>query len=125
MVEVFVASDCGNAPKKLVLRDYAIAMAKHDKEAVLSALADDVEWEVVGQRTIRGKTDFAAALDSVGEQVVTLRLDTILTHGDEGSVSGSVEFTDARRLRCCDVYKFSGHSKTAKVKRITSYWIEA
>lgn len=125
MVHIVGASDCGNAPKKQVLRDFSIALAKRDRDAALSAVADDIEWEIVGRWTIGGKADFAAALNTVADQqVVTLHLETILTHGDEGSVSSSVELGDSRRLRCCDVYKFSGHSKTAKIKRITSYWIE-
>ncbi|AXK36612.1 nuclear transport factor 2 family protein [Streptomyces armeniacus] len=124
MVQVSVTPDCGNAPKKLVLRDYVTALMTHDTDAVLSAVSDDVEWELVGRQTFRGRADFAAALDTaLGDRAATLRLDTVLTHGDEGSVSSTVEFADDRRLRCCDVFKFSGHGKNAKIRRITSYWI--
>lgn len=125
MIQISVPSDCGNAPKKQVLRDYSIALAKQDKETVLSAVADGVEWEIVGRPIIRGKADFAAFLDTILDQQATmLNVDTILTHGNEGAVNSSIEFSDTRRLRCCDVYKFSSHSKTAKIKHITSYWIE-
>jgi hypothetical protein len=40
-------------------------------------------------------------------------------------VSGSVGFRGGGRLRFCDVYEFNGHGRTAKIRRITSYWIEA
>ncbi|WP_024876409.1 nuclear transport factor 2 family protein [Saccharomonospora piscinae] len=125
MVQITVTPDCGNAPRKQVLRDYVIALVEHDTEALRSAVADDVEWEIVGARTVRGWADFAAAVESAFEQrPETVRLDSILTHGSEGAVSSRMIFTGRGELRCCDVYRFSGHSRTAKIKRITSYWIE-
>ncbi|MEU6188055.1 nuclear transport factor 2 family protein [Nocardia sp. NPDC047038] len=125
MVQVQVTPDCGNAPRKQVLRDYSIAVAEHNTEVLLSTVADDVEWEIVGQQAVRGKADVATALDTaVGRQVVTLHVDSIITHGNEGAVSSRMIFRGGGELRCCDVYKFSGHSKAAKIKRITSYWIE-
>lgn len=125
MVEIIASPDCGNAPKKQVLRDYSIALAARDTDEILSAVADDVEWEIVGGRTIRGKDEFAAALDSVlDRQAVRLSVDSIITHGNQGAVSSTVDLSDNRRQRCCDVYAFGGHSRTATIKRITSYWIE-
>ncbi|NIJ14827.1 hypothetical protein FHU38_005235 [Saccharomonospora amisosensis] len=61
---------------------------------------------------------------AVEQQVTTPHLDMIIPHGDEAAVSSTVEFPTGSRLHCCDVYKFSGHGKTAKTKRVTSYWIE-
>ncbi|MDA2810533.1 nuclear transport factor 2 family protein [Nocardiopsis sp. RSe5-2] len=125
MVQVTAAPDCGNAPRKQVLRDFAVAMAEHDTDSLLSAVADDVEWEIVGRRTVRGKADFAAAVAAgVDRRAETLRMDSILTHGREGAVSSRLGLPGGGGLRCCDVYTFSGHGKTATIKRITSYWIE-
>lgn len=108
-----------------MLRDYSTALVRGEKDTVLSAVGDDVEWEIVGRQVVRGKADFAAALDAaVEQQVATLHLDSIITHGDEAAVSSTMEFSEGRRSRRCDVYEFSGHGKTAKIKRITSYWIE-
>ncbi len=111
-----------------MLRDFSVAVVEHDTEALLSAVADDVEWDIVGQRVVRGKSDVAAALETAvgrrARQVVALRLDSIITHGSEGAVSSRIVFSGGSELRCCDVYRFGGHSKSAKIKRITSYWIE-
>ncbi|MDA2805400.1 nuclear transport factor 2 family protein [Nocardiopsis suaedae] len=126
MVQVTAAPDCGNAPKKQVLRDVTVALAERDTEKLLSAVADDVEWEIVGRRTVHGKSGFAAAVTAAAErQAETLRLDSILTHGSEGAVGSRMGFPGGGGMRCCDVYAFSGHGKTAKIKRITSFWIEA
>lgn len=124
MVQVTAAPDRGNAPQKQVLRDFAVALADRDTEALLSAVADDIEWDIVGRHTVRGKVDFAAAVMAVVDrQAETLRLDSILTHGDEGAVSSRMGFPGGGESRRCDVHNFTGHSKTAKIKRITSYWI--
>ncbi|WP_017539048.1 nuclear transport factor 2 family protein [Nocardiopsis halophila] len=125
MVQVTIAPDCGNAPRKQLLRDFTIALAKRDAQALLPTVADDVVWEIVGRRTVRGKADFADAVaTAVERQAETLLLDSILTHGSEGAVSSRMAFPGGGAMRCCDVSAFSGHSKTAKIKRITSYWIE-
>ncbi|WP_017623459.1 nuclear transport factor 2 family protein [Nocardiopsis chromatogenes] len=124
MVQVTAAPDCGNAPRKQLLRDFAVALADRDTVALLSAVADDIEWDIVGRRTVRGKADFAAAVMAVVDRPAeTLRMDSILTHGSEGAVSSRMGFPGGGESRRCDVYTFTGHSKTAKIKRITSYWI--
>lgn len=125
MVQVTAAPDCGNAPRKQVLRDFAVAIAERDTDGLLSTVAADVEWDIVGRRTVRGKADFAAAVTAVVDRPAeTLQMDSILTHGREGAVSSRMGFPGGGELRCCDVYTFSGHGKTAKITRITSYWIE-
>lgn len=125
MIDVQAPADCGNAPKKRVLRDFTVALVERDEEAVLAAVSDDVEWDLVGRRIVHGKVDFTDAVAAaLGGEVATLHLDAILTHGNEGAVSSRILFRGSGQLRCCDVYKFSGFGKTAKIKRITSYWIE-
>lgn len=125
MVMVEAAPDCGNAPRKQVLRDYSVALVRRDVEALLALVADDVEWDIVGRRSVEGRDGLVSALDEVlaGEAEV-LRLDAVLTHGKEGAVSGRVDFRGGGRLRFCDVHEFGGHGRSAKIKRITSYWIE-
>jgi phosphoheptose isomerase len=121
---VHVEPDCGNAPKKAALRDFTIAFAEHDKATVLTAVADDIEWEIVGDRQVAGIDAFGDALDGAwSASVRSLSIDTILTHGNQGSVSGSMALTGGDTLRFCDVHRFSSHGKNAKIARITSYWI--
>ncbi len=123
-MQVHVEPDCGNAPKKATLRDFSIAFAKHDKAAVLAAVADDVEWEIVGDRDVSGIEAFEDALDDAwSAKVRRLSIDTILTHGNQGSVSGSMTLAGSDTLHFCDVHRFSSHGKNAKIARITSYWI--
>lgn len=122
MVEVHVGPDCGNAPKKRMLRDFSIAFAERDKDAVLAAVADHVEWQIIGEREVAGIKAFGDALNEEWRATVrSLTIDTILTHGAQGSVSGSMALADRRTIHFCDVYTFTSH---AKIARLASYWIQ-
>lgn len=117
--------DCGNAPKRTLLRDYTVAFADRNLAAMLAVVAEEVEWEIVG-RWRTGKDGFESAVDRLlAGDVAGLTLHSVLTHGDEGCVTGVMEMTDGRGIRFCDVYKFTGHSKTAKLKTITSFIVDS
>jgi hypothetical protein len=121
MVELRITPDCGNAPKKALLRDYVVALAERNVADMLAVAAEEVEWEVVGRWRTR-KDGFESAIDRLlAGDVVSLTLHSVITHGDEGCVTGVMEMTDGRAVRFCDVYQFTGHSKAAKLKTITSF----
>src|SRR3954447_26976598 len=105
MVELRMTPDCGNAPKRALLRDYAIALAERNLADMLAVVADEVEWAVVGRWRTR-KDGFESAVDRLlGGEVLSLTLHSVLTHGDEGCVTGVMGLTDGRSIRFCDVYK--------------------
>jgi hypothetical protein len=56
--------------------------------------------------------------------VAEVRIDNIITHGDTGVVNGWAKMKEGNAYAFCDVYKFNGHSKGAKIREITSYIIE-
>lgn len=124
-LKVFCKEDCGNAPRKQVLKSFNIAFASGNVEAVLDAVSDDIVWERVGDCTIRGKHAFADALNRYSNQAADeLRLLTIITHGNEASANGILKFNGQYTWAFCDVYRFAGFTKTAKIKQITSYAIQ-
>ncbi|MBA3870810.1 MAG: nuclear transport factor 2 family protein [Anaerolineae bacterium] len=125
MVKVDVQPDCGNAPKKLFIRDFMIAFANGDSPALLDCVTDDATWEIVGERTLKNKTEIESALDKMLPATVkAMTLMSIITHGDEGSVNGIMTLTDDKHYGFCHVYTFNSHGKNAKVKQILSYVIE-
>jgi hypothetical protein len=125
MTKVVVGEDCGNSPKALLLRDLNIAFAKNNVPFILEHVTDDITWIMVGDQTIQGKANFAAVLERMKDnEVAEVRLDNIITHGDTGAVNGCLKMKDGNTYAFCDVYKFNGHSKAAKIREITSYNIE-
>ncbi len=82
MAKVHVQPDCGNAPKKLFIRDFMIAVANNNASFMLGALTDDAVWKIMGERTLVGKPMIESALDTVlNTNVQEMTIATIITHG--------------------------------------------
>lgn len=125
MTTITVSEDCGNAPKKAVLRDLNIAFAENDVEFVLDNVTDDVEWTVVGDTEVQGKSDFAEALEEMKDGETTeLIVDHVITHGATGAVDGTLKLDSGETYSFCDVYEFSSTRKNAKIRTMTSYVVE-
>lgn len=77
---------------------------------------------MVGERRIQGIEAFSAAVRELASRLPTkLTIETIITHGTDCAVDGTLTFPDGASYAFCDVYRFSGFGKKAKIKRITSY----
>jgi hypothetical protein len=125
MVKVNVEPDCGNAPKKILLRDFMIAFANNDVPSLLDWVADDIQWELVGEHSVTGKSDIEHAIRTLLHTTVKeMTIANIITHGDAGSVNGTMTFDDGKSYGFCNVCTFSSYSKNAKIKAIASYFIE-
>ena len=124
MAKVNVQADCGNAPKKLFLRDITIAFTQTNASFILDGMADEVRWEMVGSRTFAGKAEVESALkDMLDGSITELTIANIITHGDAGAVNGTMTFVDGTTYSFCDVYTFTSHGKNAKIKTLTAYVI--
>jgi hypothetical protein len=125
MLKIHVEEDCGNAPKKIVLRDFNIAFAKNDRDFLLANITDNMRWTMVGDKVVEGKEQFTAALEQMAQRTASeLTLANILTHGKVGAVDGTLTLKDGSRYGFCDVYQFSSNAKDAKIKALTSYVIQ-
>ena len=125
MVNVNVKPDCGNAPRKLFLCDYHIALANHNLSVILESIADDVQWERVGEQILKGKAEFESALEDIWEKKLeTVTIDNIITHGNAASVNGTLTDVHGASYGFSDVYTFTSNAKNAKIKSITSYLIK-
>ncbi|MEM6430697.1 MAG: nuclear transport factor 2 family protein [Deinococcota bacterium] len=117
--KINVQADCGNAPRKLLLRDISIAFVENDVEMLLEHAHKDITWNRVGNSITEGKAAFEEVLlHRTLPEARELTLHHILTHGKEGAVSGTVMFNDGLQHDFCDVYVFSSTtSKLVKVLR--------
>jgi limonene-1,2-epoxide hydrolase len=113
---------------ELTNEQIAEAFSHHDFEAAYPYLADDVRWNLVGERLVEGKEkviavcrESAAYLTGVTTDFVKFR--TVVT--DDCVVIDSVaEYTDKEEqlsyVASCDIYDFTN----GKVSEITSYTVE-
>ena len=123
MTRIICAADCGNSPKKLFLRDFNAALARGNQAAVLKRLADDIDWDWVGSARVRGREAVASMLRRMHQEPPQeLVMEHIITHGDAGSVNGTLRLTNGRSYGFCHVFVFSG-AGGKQIRRITSYEI--
>ncbi|WP_129113585.1 nuclear transport factor 2 family protein [Halegenticoccus tardaugens] len=122
MTTINVSEECGNAPKKRVLRDLNIAFAENDAEFILDTVADDVKWTTVGDEEIRGRDGVADALKRMQDADVSeLTIHDVITHGTAAAVDGELKMADGATHAFCDVYGFTSHARDAKIRSIRSY----
>lgn len=119
-----VPADCGNAPKRVFIKDLKIAFAERDSSFLLDRVTDHIVWNIVGERAITGKENILAYLEELNQfPVAELRLDSILSHGREGAAQGLMKIESGTWYGFSDFYQFSS-AKGDAVKTITSYLIK-
>jgi hypothetical protein len=124
VVKITVGIDCGNAPKKIFLKQVCIAFFEDDTHFLLDSVSDEITLQIVGSKQFQGKQEFAKALVQMkNDQVSELIINGILTHEREGAVRGTIKMENGRIFSFCDVYKFSS-SKGDKINSITYDVIE-
>ena len=124
MVKITVHEDCGNAPKKLFLKDFLVAFVSNDSAFIARNTTDNLRWNLVGGRCLSGKQDVLPALRrSRSDEVAELIITTIVTHGYHGAAEGFLKFTDGKTVAFCDVYQFRASTNNASIKAITTYAI--
>lgn len=124
-LKIICEDDCGNAPKKAQLRDFNIAFARANTEEVLDYLTEDVIWNMVGEKTLKGKQEVAEFLKQMEDSPASeLKIDYLITHGTDCAATGQLTFPGGEVVDFCDVYIFAGHAKDTKIKWIKSYAVD-
>jgi hypothetical protein len=52
MGKIILPADCGNAPKKLFLKEWYSALASNDATFIANHIADQVHWCIPGKKSI-------------------------------------------------------------------------
>ena len=96
-MEVIIDADCGNAPKKLQVRDWLVAVASADTEAAGSLLTDDVVCDLASGDAVTGRAGVLDAL--VGRPARELVVSNLLSHGKHVAAEGRIT-RDPRDDKC-------------------------
>jgi hypothetical protein len=119
-----IPEDCGNSPKKALVKELSILFASYRVDEVKKYLAGDIKWTLVGDKPIVGREVFAAELLKMSSnKAKELSIYSIITHGAEAAVHGEMKMQDGKAFGFSDFYEFTS-AKASKVKAITSYVIE-
>ena len=124
MAEINVQSDCGNAPKKIFLKEYHSAIANGDIEFISTNISDTIQWNIAGGATAAGREDYLNTLQSHPQwKVKKLVIESIITHGIDASVNGYVITAGNLKFSFCDIYKFKGF-KGSTIKSVTTFFMQ-
>ncbi|WP_430591853.1 hypothetical protein [Humidisolicoccus flavus] len=115
--------DCGNAPRRELVRELTTHLAAREASLVTAFLSDDVEWSVNGNTPMRG-TDAVEAWISAGPALRELRFGAILSHGREASIDGVMVPTSGALLPFSVFFRFTSTAKTAPIAAVRSYFVE-
>ena len=123
MAEIHVDTDCGNSPKREFIKAFNIAFARQDFKFILESITDDVTLNIIGDKKIEGNEAFKKELELMQQEISSLHLHQILSHGKEGAANGIIKMKNGKKYAFADFYIFSS-AKGAKIKALTSYIIE-
>ncbi len=110
--------------KEQFLRDLNQAFANNDMDYVTRFVTDNIQWTMVGEDTIRGKTNLVKALKEMRDDDIlfALQIDNIIIHQNKAVVEGSMISRGGETYAFCDIYTFANNEKLI-IKGMTSYVI--
>lgn len=124
MTKIISSPNCGNSPKMEFIKQFNIAFAVGDVGFITESVTNQIVWNMIGDKEIKGKENFEEELKKMqGEKASELALDQILSHGKEGAANGIIKMQNGKRYAFSDFYVFQD-AKGTKLKSITSYVIE-
>lgn len=124
MTKIVSSPNCGNSPKMEFLKQFNIAFVKGNVKFLTESVPNEIVWNIIGDRKIEGKVNFAEELEKMKEVKATeLILDQILSHGKEGAANGIIKMNNGEKYAFSDFYLFKG-AKGTIIKSITSYVIK-
>jgi hypothetical protein len=125
MVVLSINEDCGNAPKKLFIKDFLVACANADIATAMEMLTEQVHVDILGYKSSLGAIAVKSLLmgDAHQSKVSHLVIHHILSHGDRCASNGLLDFEDGGHVAFCSMFAFDSHSKHAKIASITTYLI--
>ena len=107
MTKIVSSPNCGNSPKMEFLKEFNIAFAKGNIEYITESVADEIDWNIIGDRKIEGKEKFIKELEKMkSEKATELIIDQILSHGKEGVTNGIMKMQTGKKYAFSDFYKF-------------------
>lgn len=110
---------------KAILNRANAANERGDYEGFLAHCTDDVIWEFVGDRTLRGKQAVRRYMAETYRQPPRFSTDRLIAEGDFVTALGEIELPDASgrpvRYAYCDVWRL----RDGKLAELKAYVIAA
>jgi uncharacterized protein len=101
-----------SAKNREIVKRVDAAFAENNVEGFLSFCTDEVEWTMIGDRTVKGKEAIRNWMASIGSEPPNVSPVGIIAEGDFVSAYGNMTLKDkdgeAIQYSYCDIYRFRG-----------------
>lgn len=113
--------------KEEFIRDFNEAFSKNDLDFILNNMSDDIIWDFIGEKTIKGKGEVREFLEPMNEvQTLEMELLQIINGDQSAAANGWMKIKEPsgeiKKFGFVDFYEFEG-LKMPKVKKMTSYMV--
>ena len=112
---------CDNVPKRRVVRDYLITSWMQDQAQLMEYLSEEVMIETTNSENDYGREALISLRSVSPEQISSLEIKQILSHGKYASAHGKVTKHDGSTIRFAEFQIFESHKKDARISHITIY----
>ncbi|MGN7312863.1 ketosteroid isomerase family protein [Alkalicoccobacillus gibsonii] len=118
-------NNCGNSPKTVKLKELYQSLIAGNLDLLIKSVDDEVLWTLIGDSQIKGKQNLIDKVESHSlEQIDSLVLKSIITHGKLGSVSGKFTLKeDTMDVHFSTTFFFSSAGSKSKIIEIDTYII--
>ncbi|CAM4310208.1 hypothetical protein [Lacicoccus alkaliphilus] len=118
---VFGSLGCNNAPKKEILRDFAISFVEGNKNGLGMTCNEDVKFQVVKNEELRGIEEVYQYISRDKYNVSSLELKSLITHGKEAGAYGSLVTVEGEKIELAWFIHFKSHKKDALIQDISFF----
>lgn len=111
--------------KKEIVEKINASFAEGNSEGFLSFCADDIQWTMIGEKSVKGKEAIREWMKSMeGMEPPKFTVDNIIAEGDSVVCHGDMTMKDKDgkpgSYGYCDIYRFSGE----KIAELNSFVVK-
>ncbi|MBO0473047.1 hypothetical protein IGL98_003073 [Enterococcus sp. DIV0840] len=121
---VLCSLNCDNAPKRRMIRDCIVAAASRNQYLLESMLSDSFRCIIPNKKAIEDKNTFIELILKETIEIGFLEIQSILTHGNEGSAHGIITTKAGAKIYFSIIIRFKSNQKDAQISEITSFLIQ-
>jgi uncharacterized protein len=109
---------------KEIVEKVNASFAKGSAEDFLSNCADDIRWEIVGEKTVNGREAIREFMKEMNSEPPQFTVEDVIAEGDKVAAQGNMTMPDKDGntvpYSFCDVYRF----RDGKIVELNSFVIK-
>ncbi|SOC35948.1 hypothetical protein [Ureibacillus acetophenoni] len=122
-ISIIPPPNSGHSPSIKFIQELNIQMAKTNMQFFYDHITDDITWNILTVKRLKGKDNVIEMMESNGKlPVIELKLESIICNDLVGAVNGAVTLDNQDRYAYCSIYTFTSSCQPLKIKEMTTYF---